>query len=524
MTTSDSLYQSRLAMLSQSANLPLLTRLQRGIEKEGLRCQPDGMIAQTRHPLGLGSALTHPSITTDYSESLLEFITPVFTSAHEALAYLDVAHRFAYTELNDELIWPASMPCILNGEMSVPIAEYGSSNLGKLKHVYRHGLWHRYGRIMQCISGIHYNFSLPDDLLNALAQADGLDKADADYGSTIYLRLIRNFQRHSWLLMYLFGASPAVCETFLEGEEHDLERLHKHTLYGPYATSLRMSDLGYQNNAQSDLMVCHNSLERYVTTLTKALAINVPAYEEIGVQGEDGEYKQLNTHLLQIENEYYSNIRPKRIGLPGEKPLQSLARAGIQYIEVRCTDVNPLLPVGIDIPQMHFMDIFLTWCAITDSPEIDEEEYHRIRRNYTKAVNEGRRPELTLERGQEEVTLTQWGLDIVESLRDLAQLLDTANGHCFHVDTLNQQRLKLADSSLTPSAKLLREMQESGKEFATLTLEQAKQHRRVLSEPLAADLRDLWRITASKSRDEQLAMETDDVLPFADYLASFLQR
>lgn len=518
-------YESALALLSQPQHLSLLTRLQRGLEKEGLRCDASGKIAQTPHARGLGSALTHPSITTDYSESLLEFITPVFPSAHEANAYLEIAHRFAYSQMGSEMIWPASMPCILNGEMSIPIADYGTSNLGKLKHVYRHGLWHRYGRVMQAISGIHYNFSLPDDLLELLAKEEGRN-ADKDFVSERYLRLIRNFRRYGWLLMYLFGASPAICRTFLAGHEHSLEPLHQHTLHAPYATSLRMSDLGYQNSAQSDLRVCHNSLDSYITTLSKALAIPVERYEEIGVQGDDGEYRQLNTNMLQIENEYYSNIRPKRIGEAGEKPLQSLARAGIQYIEVRSTDVNPFLPLGIDIPQMHFLDIFLTWCALSDSPNIYDTECKQTEENFSKVVYDGRRPGLMLSRGanNEAISLEDWGRALIEEMRPLAKMMDAAHHHNFHQDTLNQQVIKLADSERTPSAKVLRILKDENLEFAELTLRQAKAHRDTLSEPLAENIAATWQKMAADSLTAQAEMEAADDMPFAEYLADYLKR
>ena len=516
-------YDHLLTLLSDDRHLPLLRSLQRGLEKEGLRCDPQGHIAQTPHPKGLGSALTHPAITTDYSEALLEFITPVFSSAHEASAFLEIAHRFAYQQMNGELIWPASMPCILNGEMSIPIADYGDSNLGKLKHVYRHGLWHRYGRTMQAISGIHYNFSLPDGLLELLAAEEGRT-ADKDFVSERYLRLIRNFRRHGWLLMYLFGASPAVCKTFLAGRDHKLDTLHQHTLYAPYATSLRMSDLGYQNNAQSGLKVCHNTLDSYINTLSEALTIPVAEYEAIGVRGDDGEYRQLNTNMLQIENEYYSNIRPKRVGLPGEKPLQALDRAGIQYIEVRSTDVNPFLPLGIDVPQMQFLDVFLTWCALTDSPEISDDEYERIQTNFSRTVYEGRRPGLTLQTSDGEVSLQRLGMDLLDAMSELARTMDTAHGQCFHLDTLNQQRLKLADSALTPSAKILRIIEEDGIEFATLTLQQALEHRKTLSEPLSPTVLEQWKKVASDSLQEQADMEAADTLPFNEYLQNYLKR
>lgn len=519
-------YSHALSLFSDPAHLPLLNQLQRGLEKEGLRCSPQGVISQKAHPQGAGSALTHPFITTDYSEALLEFITPVFTSAHEAMAHLDIAHRFTYQQMDNELIWPSSMPCILQGEMSVPIAQYGSSNLGKLKHVYRHGLWHRYGRMMQTIAGIHYNFSLPEALWPLLQQQDprGAEFSPQSYISARYFGLIRNFRRYSWLLMYLFGASPAVCASFLQGRDHKLDRLHEHTLYAPYATSLRMSDLGYQNNAQAELMVCHNTLARYVETLGKAVTKPVAAYDAIGVQDEQGHYKQLNTNLLQIENEYYSDIRPKRIARDGEKPLQALDKYGVEYIEVRCTDINPFMPLGIDVPQMMFMDVFLTWCLLQDSPDIDEDEFWRIKRNQHKTVMEGRRPGLQLEQGETEISLQQWGLQVLDDMAKLAGLMDTANGTTFHRDALNQQRLKLADSRLTPSARVLRELQEKGLEFAQLTLQQAEQHRKTLTTPLGRDVQQQWQQLAAQSLQEQRSLEDSDTLAFGDYLQAYLQR
>lgn len=517
-------YQNALSLFSNPANLALLNQLNRGIEKEGLRCSPKGIISQRVHPEALGSTLTHPYITTDYSEALLEFITPVYQSAHEALAHLDIAHRFTYKRIDDELIWPNSMPCIVQGEMSVPIAQYGTSNVGKLKNVYRQGLWHRYGRIMQCIAGIHYNFSIPEALWVELQKHEGNDEPFKDYTSKRYFDLIRNFRRHSWLLLYLFGASPAVCSTFLEGRKHNLDTLHKHTLYAPYATSLRMSDLGYQNNAQSELKVCHNTLSSYIETLSKAIKQPVARYENIGVQGEDGVYKQLNTNLLQIENEYYSDVRPKRVSKGDEKPLQSLEKYGVEYIEVRNTDLNPFMPLGIDVPQMAFFDLFLTWCLLSESAEITNKEYQQIKDNQSKTVFEGRRPGLMLAKGDESISLQQWGLDVLNEMKELAVLMDKASNTTFHTDALNQQKLKLADSSLTPSAQVLRQLEDTGMEYGKFTLLQAMQHKKTLSEPLGADITKKWEELAQQSLDEQRHIEESDTLSFAEYLAEYSKR
>ena len=158
-----SILHQRLTRLFNADPQVLLKGRLMGLEREALRVAPDGYISQVPHPAALGSALTHPLITTDYSEALLEFITPPLPDAEATLQGLDEIHRFVYPRIGDELLWSASMPCILAGEASIPIADYGRSNRGQMKHVYRRGLAWRYGRIMQVIAGIHFNFSLPDD-------------------------------------------------------------------------------------------------------------------------------------------------------------------------------------------------------------------------------------------------------------------------------------------------------------------------------------------------------------------------
>lgn len=307
------LLNRRLSLLG--ADLPLLKQCLHGIERECLRVTDEGRLAQTPHPDALGSALTNEQITTDYSESLLEFITPALADPAKVLESLEQTHRFVYSKLGDEYLWSPSMPCTLPAEEDIPIAEYGSSNIGKLKHVYRKGLALRYGRTMQCIAGIHYNFSLPEALWPLLRAAEGGGEPDRDYQSSAYIALIRNFRRYSWLLMYLFGASPALDKGFMRGRPHQLEELDAETLYLPYATSLRMSDLGYQSNAQAGLTPCYNNLASYTDSLRKAVGTPYPPYVEVGTH-VDGEWVQLNTNILQIENEYYSNIRPSASPIP----------------------------------------------------------------------------------------------------------------------------------------------------------------------------------------------------------------
>ena len=517
--SSASAFQNNLAALATAD--PACLHFKRGIEKEGLRVTPEQRVSQQLHPQALGSTLTHPSITTDYSESLLEFITPVENSPEDVLAFLEEVHRYTNGELGDEAIWPASMPCPIERELDVPIAVYGSSNLGQLKHVYRRGLWHRYGRIMQCIAGLHYNFSVRPEMWAVLAKQCG-QAPTQDFISARYFGLIRNFRRYSWLLNYLFGASPALDKSFVKGKEHDLETLDEQTLYKPYATSLRMSGLGYQNNAQASLFVCFNSLPTYTQTLRKAVKEPYARYEKIGVS-ENGEFKQLNTHLLQIENEYYADIRPKRTSQNGEKPLTALDRYGVEYIEVRCLDLNPFEPVGVSLQQIYFMDLFLAYCLLEDSPALTAAECAEVDANHRRVVVEGRDPEFKLKRQGEEISLQDWAEQLLSQLAPLAQLMDQQQNTTQFSAAMNAMAKRVADVTLTPSAQVLAALRDNQQSFAEFGFQQAHQFKRLLSAGLSTEALQTWRDLAEKSLINQQQIEESDTEDFAKYLTRYLQ-
>jgi glutamate--cysteine ligase len=389
-----------LDALATSQDRHLLSRLARGIEKESLRVLPNGNLAQTRHPVALGSPLTHPLITTDFSESQPELITGVHRDVQACLDELCDIHRFVYRSLDDELLWSSSMPCMLGQDDDVPIAQFGRSNVGRTKQIYRRGLAARYGALMQTISGIHYNFSVPEELWGVIAAI--YDTADTRaFRDDAYFGLIRNFRRHSWLLIYLFGASPSLCKSFVKGRRHDLENLDEGSLYLPYGTSIRMGGLGYQSDAQSSLHVSYNSLPDYARTLRDALTRPYPAYERIGVKVA-GEYRQLSSALLQIENEFYGTIRPKRTIHRGQRPLSALTSGGVEYVEVRCLDLNPFLPVGIGAPEIRFLDLFLLHCLLSHSPPDSRAESRELAANQRTIVEAGRKPGLELTRGADE--------------------------------------------------------------------------------------------------------------------------
>jgi glutamate--cysteine ligase len=517
----------RLALLDDDAHRTLLGQGLRGIERETLRVTKQGRLARTPHPAALGSALTNPQITTDYAEALLEFITPAEHDIALTLHKLDAIHRFAYTKLGDEMLWSESMPCELPPEDEIDIAWYGTSNIGMLKHVYRRGLALRYGKAMQCIAGIHYNYSLPEKLWQLLSVNEGIPEerrnALRDFQSESYIALIRNFRRYSWLLMYLFGASPALAKSFLRGREHKLETLSEDTLYLPYATSLRMSDLGYQNDAQSGLTPHENSLESYVTTLMDAVNRPYPSYAALGTR-KNGEWIQLSTNVLQIENEYYSTIRPKRVIRTGERPIQALCKRGVQYIEVRCLDVDPFEPVGISLETGRFLDAFLLFCALDDSPLINMVESQVHARNFARTVKEGRKPGLTLTRNGEEVSLQAWANELIERIAPVAQLLDEQhNNHDegVHAASLASQKAKVADPALTPSARVLEEVRAIGSSTA-FGLRQSELHAAYFREsPLMPAEEAMFAELAAASLTEQAVIEQTETGSFDDFVAAY---
>ena len=264
--------KNTLNALSNADNQQAIKGIMRGIERESLRINHDGSISKQAHPQGVGCALTNGHITTDFSESLLEFITPVSESSTQTLQQLKDLQKFTLEHMGDELLWPISMPCFINHQDDIVLAQFGDSNVGKMKTLYREGLKNRYGSMMQAIAGVHFNISFPQTLWQSLHSLKQSNAKLEDFISDSYLALIRNFKRELWLISYMFGASPALCSSFLQGRKSDLpfKKLGKGTLYLEVGTALRLGNLGYTNSAQSSLRVMYNSLDEYVAGLKKA--------------------------------------------------------------------------------------------------------------------------------------------------------------------------------------------------------------------------------------------------------------
>ena len=504
MKTIDAL-ESRVKGLTAAT----LKGMLRGIEKESLRTRSDGKLATTPHPAALGSPLTHPQITTDFSESQLELITGARTSVDAMLEELTHIHQVVYRAIarNDEILWCASMPCGLPPDDEIPLGRYGSSNVGRAKTVYRMGLGYRYGRRMQTISGIHYNWSLP-----------GLSNHD-------YFALLRNFRRTGWLLFYLFGASPAVCETFVASNpQHGLRRLRSGTMYLPHATSLRMGRLGYQSDAQSSLAVSYNSLGEYAASLHDALVKPYPAYERIGLRDEKGDYKQLATSLLQIENEFYSKIRPKRRIHPNERPLHALRERGVEYVEVRLMDLDPFCPIGISAPVCRFLDVFLLHCLLRDSPPDTPAEIAAMARNNERVATRGREPGLRIERGDGEVGLQEWGAQLLAECAPVAGRLDEVLGGAAYRDAVASAAAALNDPGSVPSARVLHAMQRNHDgAYVRFVLAESFLHRgTLLNLPLPPNTEEELALMARASAAKQRQIEAQDRVDFETYRQKYL--
>ncbi len=500
-----------------------LSQIRRGIEKESLRVSPDGNLSTLTHPIALGSPLTHSNITTDFSEAQLELITDTHQNLEACLQQLKDVHHFVYQNLGPELLWCSSMPCSLPRDDLIPIATYGSSNIAKAKTTYRRGLAVRYGRTMQTISGIHYNFSLPSEYWTDTDEDLNTEKIRRNEA---YFGLIRNFRRYAWLLLYLFGASPAVCQCFVEGRVHQLKALSKNTRYLPYATSLRMGPLGYQSDVQSSISVSYNNLGDYSSSLFDALTKPFPPYSAIGLKNRDGEYQQLSTSLLQIENEFYGTIRPKQPVQLGERPLHALNSRGVEYVEVRCIDIDPYSPIGINEETSAFIDTFLLYCMLSLSPKDTPEENKTNGRNQYLIAERGREPGIKLIRGNEYIAMKDWGKEIIDRCVPLAEQLDYANKTTRHTSAIESAREKLNIPNATPSGKILHELQEkfNGSYFDFVMDLSSKYASDAHNKERCIEPHTDLQLDAQMSLERQRQIESTDQISFDEFRATYISQ
>ncbi len=520
-------FERRIDLLRQDDAALLLRDGLIGLEKESLRVERQGSISQRPHPRALGSALTNPYITTDYSEALLEFTTPPDQDVAATLGFLRESHQFVYQHLDDELLWATSMPCVVRGESSIPIARYGDSNRGMMKTVYRRGLGYRYGRIMQVIAGVHFNYSVPESFWPVYRDLLGDPRPLREFIDDQYMAMVRNLQRFGWLIPYLFGASPAVCKSFLCGRgAASLQTFDETTFYEPHATSLRMGDIGYQNSKEEGVGVkaSYDSLANYIASLRCAIETPSEQWARIGVVVA-GEWRQLNANLLQIENEYYSTVRPKQPPNGMEKPVVALGSRGIRYVELRSLDVNAYDPLGVSEPQLRFVEAFMLFCLFCESPLIGCDERRYIDQNLLKVAHRGREPGLMLQCASGDLSLRDWARSILDAMEPLCDLLDIGNPDGVHVSTLMVQRAKVENPDKTPSARMLAEMRREGEGFYAFARRMSRAHQRHFdARPLCPERRAFHEEVACRSLREQREIEAADDLDFAEFLRRYFDE
>ena len=508
-----------------------------GLEKESLRVRPSGAMSRVDHPAALGAALTNPAVTTDFSEALLEMVTPPCASSREALRHLAAIHRFILARLPEgEHLWNTSMPCILHGSSAIRIGEYGPSHPGRMKHVYRRGLGERYGRRMQAIAGIHFNFSVPDAAWEpwralhgegAARALDGVPLADplARLRTAGAFSTMQNLIRIGWMVPYLFGASPAICQSFLEpGEASELDTLNGTTRFAPHGTSLRMGNIGYRyrDDQPIDLSVRHTRFDAYVDDIVGHVTTEHPPYAEEGVRTPDGHWRQLNACRLQIENEFYSTVRPKQVPERGEMPILALERRGIRYLELRSVDVSIEHPYGLDESECAVLELLMLFAWLDDARPLDAAAIADATHNVRTVAHRGREPGLELRGPDGSVPLADWGRAVIDALAPLAEALDGASGG--YVAALAAQRAKFDDPDRTPSARVLAGVRETGSYFEYTMRRSREQHAAILAETPDPVLEAELAAGVAGSIEARAVLEARSEGTFEDFLADYFAQ
>ena len=444
-----------------------------GFEKESQRIISSGDLALTPHPPVFGDKLENQRITTDFSESHIEMITSTFKTIEEAYEELNTICTEVENGIGDELLWPLSMPPKLPDENKIPIASFPDSEEGIYKEIYRKGLALRYGKKMQMISGIHYNFSFDEEMVDYLYDLFGNEKDKRSFINEIHFALTRNFLRYRWMLIYLFGASPFCHPTYYSVIDKEIKIIQKSCSscvesiknFNQYATSLRVSRFGYSNILKHNQNIYFNSLDEYSKKLRKLMTTKNNDYSKLGIY-ENNSQIQLNGNILQNESEFYSSIRLKQNIGKDETQLDALEKRGVQYVEVRILDLNPFEKLGLSLEQMYFIQVFMLFCLFEQSNPITEDEYDRINLNHHLITLFGRKENLVLQKyNGRAIALKHWGEEIFVKLKMIADLMSNATGDDKYRNSVENEHKKLFDISFLPSERIHREMENNKEDF-----------------------------------------------------------
>lgn len=413
-----------------------------GLEKENIRVDKDGRLALTPHPRIFGVKAENPFISADFSESQIEMITPAFDSIEETYHFLEALHDIVSLELKEEYLWPSSNPPILPDEDIIPIADMGD----KGQNEYRYNLAAKYDKKKLCMSGIHFNFSFQESFLKKLYRAISKQKSFQEFRNDIYLKVARNFMRYRWLLIYLTGASPIFHGTFVEQSVQEGGRFNKEDYYFPNMNSLRNSEYGYRN--KKPLYFPFTSLEQYVERLKGYIR---------------------SEELLSIK-ELYSVLRLKTA--TGKDPLKALLQHGIQYLEIRTTDLNPFYKNGISKETLDFIHLFLVYMLLIEDRPFGEGDQLLADLDQETLLTKGIKARLNLQNGCSE-TMQEVGLLMIGEMKELVRgLTPDAQGY---LKMLEQNRKALFNPGFSLASRIKNKIEESS--FIEFHLNRAKQYK-----------------------------------------------
>ncbi len=384
-----------------------------GIEKEGLRTDLEQKLALTDHPEKLGSRLYHPYIQTDFSESQPELVTPARPSLTEAFQWLEGLHDVLLRSMaEDEYFWPYSMPNLLPEEDEIPIIRLNDPD----SIAYREMLSERYGKKKQMISGIHFNFSFSDDFIHTIFKLQDEFSDLVAFKNDLYIKLSGNFLKYEWILLYLFGASPYAADDFYDSKS--ARHLEKPT---DYVRSLRNSSFGYHNH--EEVVVSYDSVEQYIEDIEQFVA----------------------TDHLSEEREFYGNARLRG---PGSK-LRDMLETGVQYVEIRSVDINPLDRVGLSYEQGEFYHLFFMLMVWLESEATTPEILDGQRRNLHTA-------------DESPFEVSQYQEDGLAFLEKMEEMVTTLSLGSDYEDLVQKAKAKFEQPETTLAARVSNAIDEEG--------------------------------------------------------------
>ena len=423
-----------------------------GIERENIRVNKEGAIAETKHPEAFGEKLANPYITVDFAESQIELITPIFGSIPEVHSFLENLHDIVSLELKEEYLWPQSTPPDITNEDHISVADFEDGDAGKNAAEYRKHLVDTYGKVKQVLSGIHFNFSFDDNFLKKLYSESG--KTDSisykDFKNNIYMRVAQNYTRFRWLIIYLLGASPSIHKTYTEGDKDKLKKLNDN-YYMKNGVSFRQSDLGYKNI--KDFFVPFDSLDCYLKTIDSLIT--------------DGS--------ISGAREYYSPIRLK--AKDNKNLLESLRKDGIEYLEIRTIDLNPYCKTGIDIRDIYFLHAFLIFCLLRKCKS-NEECLFTVTDNSDANFNQeliatkGQDKNLSMKDKNSTKDAKEWAIEILNELQEILCHLECNNSK--YAEAIDFELDKILDGSKSYSKMLIEDIKKDS--FIGFHLNKAKEY------------------------------------------------